>query len=35
MSNNIQGDTLDERVKNIGGKAMTEQELEQFKKTEE
>lgn len=35
MSNNIQGDTLDERVKNIGGKAMTEQELEQFKNTDE
>lgn len=32
MSSNIQGDTFDERVKNIGGKAMTEQELEQFKK---
>ena len=32
MSNNIQGDTFDERVKNIDGKAMTEQELEQFKK---
>lgn len=35
MSSNIQGDTLDERVKNIGGKAMTDQELEQFKNTEE
>ena len=35
MSSNIQGDTLDERVKNIGGKSMTEQELEQFKNTEE
>ena len=35
MSSNIQGDTFDKRVKNIGGKSMNEQELEQFKNTEE
>lgn len=35
MSSNIQGDTLDERVKNICGEAMTEKELEQFKNMEE